>query len=318
MDVQLFIEADKLYQPAVLDGVTWHTGRFGEPGKLTFTVVKDNIISFQEGARVRLSVDGKNLFYGFVFSKKRNKDKVIEVTAYDQLRYFKNKDTYVYTNKTATELIKMLATDFNLQIGKLDDTGYKLAKMVEDNTTLFDMVQNALDLTLAYTGKMYVLYDDFGKLTLKNIENMKLKTVIDEETAENFNYTSSIDGETYNQIKLSYENGATGKRDIYIVKDGNNINNWGVLQYFENVKDANGVIAKAQSLLKLYNRKTRTLSISGALGDIDVRAGCSLPVILDLGDIKNSSYLICESVTHKFEQGHHSMDLSLRGGDGFV
>ena len=318
MELTLLIEADKLYQPAVLDGITWTTSRYGEPGKLTFSLVKDSIINFQEGARVRMHVDGKELFYGFVFTKKRSKDSVIEVTAYDQLRYFKNKDTYVYTNKTATELIQMLASDFRLQTGELEDTGFKIAARSEDNTTLFDMVQNALDITLASTGKLYVLYDDYGKLTLKNIENMQLQTVIDEETAENFDYSSTIDGETYNQIKLSYENGKTGKRDIYIERDGNNINNWGVLQYFESVKDEAGIIAKAQALLKLYNRKTRTLSISGALGDVNVRAGCSLPVLLNLGDIVNRSYLVCERVVHKFEQCHHSMDLTMRGGNGFV
>ena len=49
------------------EGITWETSRKGEPGKLTFSVVKDNIIDFQEGNHVRLTVDGVNLFYGFVF-----------------------------------------------------------------------------------------------------------------------------------------------------------------------------------------------------------------------------------------------------------
>lgn len=318
MDMQLYIQAGKLYEPIVAGSVKWETSRFGEPGKLVFTVVKDDLIAFQEGARVHFSVDGVNLFYGFVFVKKRNKDHHIEVTAYDQLRYLKNKDTYVYTNKTATELLKMLAADFKLQTGSLEDTGFKIAQRVEDNTTLFDMVQNALDMTLSSTGKMYVLYDDFGRLTLKNIENMKLKTVIEEETAEDFDYTSSIDGETYNQIKLAYENGETGKREIYLVRDSDNISQWGVLQYFESIKEETNGAAKAEALLALHNRKTRNLTIKDALGDLKVRAGCSLPVILNLGDIINRSYLVCEKVTHKFEEGHHSMDLTMIGGDGFV
>lgn len=318
MDVQLLIQADKLYQPAVLEGITWQTSRKGEPGKLTFSVLKDDILNFQEGARVRLAVDGANVFYGFVFGKKRSKDKLIEVTAYDQLRYLKNKDTYIYTNKTATEFIQMLAQDFRLQTGEMEDTGHVIAKQSEDNTTLFDMIQNALDATLLNTGKMYVLYDDFGKLTLKNIQNMQLQTVIDEETAEDFSYSSSIDGQTFNRIKLVYENGDTGKRDIYMVQNGESINNWGVLQYFETIKDPNGAKGKADTLLEMYNRKTRSLSIQKAIGDVKVRAGCSLPVILDLGDIVNKTYLVCEKVTHKFEQGHHSMDLTLMGGDGFV
>ena len=63
---------------------------------------------------------------------------------------------------------------------------------------------------------MYVLYDDFGKLCLKNLERMKVGLVIDEETGENFDYESSIDSDTYNQIKLTYDNSDTGKkRSLY-------------------------------------------------------------------------------------------------------
>ena len=66
-----------------------------------------------------MKVNGKNVFYGFVFIKKRDKDGIISVTAYDQLRYLKNKDTYVYTNKTAGEFIQMVASDFNMQTGTI-------------------------------------------------------------------------------------------------------------------------------------------------------------------------------------------------------
>ncbi len=77
-----------------------------------------------------------------------------------------------------------------LNVGTIEDTGYIIASRVEDNKTLFDIIQNALDLTLQNRKKLYVLYDDFGKLTLKNVESMKLNLMIDDETAENYSYTS--------------------------------------------------------------------------------------------------------------------------------
>ena len=318
MYCQLIIYGSKTYEPITLDGIKWETARKGEPGKLSFTVIKDNNIAFEEGNKVDLRIDGKPIFHGFIFTKKRNKDHHIQVTAYDQLRYLKNKDTYVYTNKTATELVQMLADDFNLKAGALENTGFKIDKRVEDNATLFDMIQWALDETEKATGKRFVLYDDFGQLALKNIENMKLKTVIDEETAEDFDYTSSIDGETYNKIKLVYDNGDNSKREVYIKQDEGNVKKWGVLQYFEKINSTEGAIAKVNALLQLHNRKTRNLSIKGALGDLNVRAGCSLPIYLNLGDIITSNYLVCERVVHTFEQGHHYMDLTMIGGDGFV
>ena len=66
--------------------------------------------------------------------------------------------------------------------------------------------------------------------------------------------------------------------------------------------------------MKLYNTITRSLSVSDALGDIRVRAGSSVIVMLALGDINIQSYLLVERVTHKFRQNQHLMDLKLRGG----
>lgn len=301
--------------PVVEEGIVWETARRGVPGKLTFTVIKDEILDFQEGNEVCLKVGGQNVFCGYVFIKKRSKEGLINVTAYDQLRYLKNKDTYVYENKTASEFIKMVAADFRLNTGTIEETGFKIASRTEDNKTLFDMFQNALDLTLENKKKMYVFYDNFGKLTLKNIESMKLNILLDEETGENFEYTSSIDSNTYNQVKLSYDNDKTSKREIYIVHDSNNIKNWGLLQYFETIQESTNGKAKADALLSLYNRKTRNLSMKNVFGNIYVRGGSMLVVKLNLDDIKVMNYMIVDSVKHTFKESEHFMDLRLIGGE---
>lgn len=212
--IELYIRnGDKLYEPIIEDGVTWETERKGSPGKLTFTVVKDNIISFQEGNHVILKVDGKEIFYGFVFKKTRDKNHNIKVTAYDQLRYLKNKDTIIYKNITASTLIKMIAEDYKLQLGTIEDTAFIISERKEENSTLFDIILTALELTVTNKKVLYVLYDNFGKLTLKSLANMKTTVLISEETGENFNYTSSIDDNTYNKIKIQYDNDKTGKKE---------------------------------------------------------------------------------------------------------
>ncbi|MEK3973731.1 XkdQ/YqbQ family protein [Psychrobacillus sp. FSL K6-1267] len=316
MSIQLIIQnGDRLMEPAVEDGIVWETSRKGSPGKLTFSVVKDQALQFEEGNAVRFKKDGQNVFFGFVFTKKRSKDGLISVTAYDQLRYLKNKDTYVYTNKTASEFIKMVANDFRMNTGTIEDTGFKIASRVEDNKTLFDMFQNALDLTMNSTKKMYILYDNNGKLTLRNLEKMKLDLLLDEETGENFDYTSSIDSNTYNKIKLSYENEKKGKREIYIAQDSKNMNKWGVLQHFETIQEGTNGKAKADALLALYNRKTRSLNMNKAFGNIYVRGGNMLVVRLNLDDVKLMNYMIVENVKHTFNENEHFMDLQLIGGE---
>lgn len=317
MSYELLIQhGSNIMYPPTVEGVTIEWERKGQPGKLTFEVVKTPGLSFQEGDPCRFSVDGTPVFYGFVFEKSRkgNNPNVIKCVVYDQLYYLKNKDTYVYTNKTASEVIKMVAEDFQLNVGELEDTGYKIASRVEDNQTLFDIIQNALDETLKATGRMYVLYDNVGKLTLKSLGNMKLNMLVDEDTAGDYDYKSSIATQTYDKIKLSYENKETGKREIYIAQDGSHINQWGVLQYYEKLDSKANAKAMADALLDLYNTKTRTLKLQDVLGDIRVRAGTLLVVMLGLGDINVSNYLMAEQVKHTFNDGQYLMELKMRGG----
>lgn len=316
MKIELIIQnGDKIYYPIVQDDITWTTERKCCPGELKFSVIPDGVLNIQEGNAVRLKVNDFEVFYGFIFTKKRTKDKIITITAYDQLRYFKNKYTYVYEDKTADEVVKMLVNDFKLNAGTIEDTKYKIPSRVEENSTLFDITQNALDITLENKKEMYVLFDDFGKIALKNITSMQLNTLIDEEAAENYNYSSTIDSNTYNKVKLTYENEESGKRDVYIAQDSSKMNAWGILQYFDVLQDGENGKAKADALLELYNKKTRNLSISNVIGNVKARAGCLIPVMLNLGDINVKNMMLIEKCKHTFKESEHFMDLTLRGGE---
>ncbi len=323
MGIELFLSdsvGTKSYLPLVEEGIEWSTERKGVPGKLSFKVLGDDVLCFGEGAAVRMRLDGKDVFFGFVFSRKHDKNRVVSVTAYDQLRYLNNKDTYVYENKTASQLIRMIAADFRLNTGTIEDTGFVIASRVEDNTSLFDMIGNALDLTLQNRKEMFVLFDDSGKLTLKNISSMRVGAsgaflMVDEETGENFEYVSSIDNSTYNKIKLTYDNEESGKREVYVAQDSSNMNRWGVLQYYDTLSEGEDGKAKADALLRLYNSRTQNLKITNAAGDIRVRAGSLVLVRLVLWDMEVKNFMLVEKVTHKFRLDGHFMDLTLRGGD---
>ena len=316
MEIELLIQnGNTVYAPVTQDEIVWTTERKSSPGKLEFKVLKDNIINYEEGNPISFKVNGNKVFYGFVFTKKREKDKIIKTTAYDQLRYLKNKSSYVYVDKRVDELVRMIANDFQLNVGTLENTNYKIAKKSESNQALFDIILNALDETIQYKKEMYVLYDDFGQICLKNLERMKVGLIIDEETAQNFDYQSSIDTDTYNKVKLVYDNEKTGKREVYIAQDTSNMNKWGVLQYFDTIDEKTNGAVKAKTLLNLYNQKTRNLEIKNAIGDIRVRGGSLIIVNLDLGDVKLQNFMLVEKAKHTFKNGEHFMDLTLRGQD---
>lgn len=293
--------------------VVWE--RKGTPGKLTFEAKYDKNFKIVEGNPVLIFVDGKKFFYGFIFSRDMSRDGFVQYTAYDQLRYLKNKETLIYKNKSADQIVKIIAERFHLQCGKLADTAYKMSA-IEDDSTLFDMIQNALDNTLMVKNEVYVLYDEAGKMSLKNISSMKVNDcLVDDETGEDYAYKTSIDNNVYNQIKLIYENTETAAYDYYITKDTNSINKWGVLQYLEKISNPDVGKLKSRAYLKLYNKKARNLTISGVIGNTKVRAGSLIPVLLTLADIKVANYMMVEKVTHTFNNRQHTMDLILSGGD---
>ena len=491
---------ENVFEPPVEEGVKLEYERTGSPGKLTFTTIKigsgsNTNMSFFEGDPVCLYYDEKLVFLGYVFSKKRKSDHHIEVTCYDQIRYLKNKFCYVFENKTASEIIKALCKDFNLNTGDFDDTKYVIPSVVEENISALDIALDVLEETLLNTGQMYVLYDDCGKITVKNCANMESNTLIDSETAEDFDYKSSIDDETYDSVILYYDpddqtsgsassvdgvsgstssgasavvnmavsqlgtvesplgsnnikynteyyggpvsgdsypwccvfvwwvfkecglsslfNGgektaycpsavqwfknqgqwvtgnyqpgdviffdwnANGTADhigivesasgnvvtciegnasnavsrvnrssniigagrpnygtptttatkpsvtqssskesgfqIFSASDPTNIKQWGTLRYFDKVDTPSIGQNKANALLKLYNKKTRELKVSGAFGDPTIRGGSLIPVRLDLGDIITNNYMLVEKVTHNFDNDHYTMDLTLEG-----
>lgn len=311
----LIQSGNQVYIPVVKDDVQWVTHRQGTPGELNFSVLNDDKLKINEGDSVRFQYKGKNVFYGYIFEKSEDKNSIIDIIAYDQLRYLKNKDTYVYSNKRADQVIKMISNDFGLSTGVIENSKYTIPSRVEDNTSLFDMINNALDLTLENTGEQFVLFDDFGKISLKRMQSMAVGVLVTADTAEDYKYVSSIDDNTYNRIKLSRENEKKGTREIFISQDSKTIGQWGVLQYFDTVNEGVNGKTKANNLLKLYNEKTKTLEIKNQLGDVDVRGGSMVAVGLQLSDTRVSNMMVVEECTHRFSKGSHLMDFKLWGGE---
>lgn len=315
MKVDLVIQnGKKLFSPPVIEGLKVVWERKNTAGKMTFQTILSSKYKIQEGNSVLMSLNGKKFFYGFVFTVKHSKDGGLDVTVYDQLRYLKNKDTYVYKKKSTDALIRMIARDMGMNVGTLAETKCAVTR-AEDNLTLFDIISNSLNETLMATGNTYTLYDDCGRLMLKKPTSMKVTScLIDAETAEDYSYSRSIDQDVYNQIKLEYQNEDSKKIKFYYTRSKKNISKWGTLQYFEKIDYPKLAKIKGEVLLKLYNRVSKTINISGAFGNSKVRAGSLVPVLLDLGDAKVSSFLLVDKVTHMFDNGIHKMDLDLSGG----
>jgi len=306
MNMEFAVETDgKIYEISELVTSVSYTDKLNDGcSKLEFSYIDDDL-KIHNGSVVRFRYDNENVFYGYVFKHGQNKAKEISVTAYDQLRYCKAKDTIVVKNDTVDSLVKKMCNYFNLKAGILTNTGYKLPVSVQDDKTWLDIIYTAISDTLMNTGRWYCLRDEFGNIAVRDLQELQPDLILgDESLAYDYEYEKSIDDEFYNQIKIVSDNEKTGKRDVYITKDSSSIQKYGLLQYFE-VLDKNynpsQAKAKADALLRLYNREVETLELE-CLGDVRVRAGSSFYGRIE--DIQLNKRLIVKSVAHEFIPVH--------------
>lgn len=299
--------------------ITWETELTSQPGKLSFSYVKDPTINLSPGSRVSFKINSKGVFFGYVFKITKKDNDLISVIAYDQMRYLKNKDTYVITGMTASQIFVKLCKDFNLKYKVTNASTYVLADRVFDNKSLFEIIQRGIDETLIYNKNWYMIRDNFGTLEFVNLASLKTDLFVgDESLLTGFSYEHSIDSDTYNQVKLIQENSETKKRKVYKVFDSSTIKQWGTLQYFEKLDEQTNsakIAERAQTILSLKNRATKTLKLN-CLGDLRVAAGNSIMLGIDelsaTDDLPKIQYFTVTRCSHKFENDLHTMDLEVQ------
>lgn len=293
------------------------TNRMDSPAKMTFEGVEDDGIALPEGSAVTFTDDGITIFKGFVFTAKRDRYGNVSYTAYDQTRYLKAKQSYTFENQSLEQIITQIATDFNLTLGTLEETGYIFPSLIKENETCLDIIFDALSKTIYQTGKIWIFYDDAGALTLREAKNLQIATVIgDGSMMTDYEYKRDIDNQTYNRVKLARPNADTGRTDVYVYEDTETIAKWGLLQYYDKVDDQLNeaqIDLLCQNYLKYYNKVTQSLTIE-AMGIPGIRAGVILPVLINaVESLSFNRVLLAEKVTHTYEgSGYHKMKIDVK------
>lgn len=288
------------------------TQRKSSPGKLVFSWQKvGEEVSFHEGDIVRLEEDGETQFYGWVFTKEKDRWNRFTVTCYDRLRYLKANASYSFYGRTAAEIITEIAEDLQLTTGSLSATGYAIPSLIKSNQPCMDIIQNALDLTLLNTGRVFCLYDDGDGLALRASDTWISGYVIGEKSyLTDYSYKTDIDESTYNYIKLAQPSRETGRTELVVVQDSSTVARWGMLQQYTQVNgDYNTaqLTDMAKQMLANSNRRKRTLSVE-CLGIKGLRAGQMIRMnIPSMGDIDLDQYVLLESVTHHYQNDLHTM-----------
>lgn len=321
MTMKLLIQhGSNLYDatPLLAEEVEWYASILGKAGRLRFRVVRDGITHFTEGDRVSFYVEGVLRFSGFVMTKERTEEQIISVTAYDQMFYLaRNRGTYLFRQKGAGDILRQIAGEYGLKVGKISDSGWKIPQRIEEGETLLDILLSALQICGQAVGKEYFLFDRAGYLTIQERQEMKREVALRcDGGIAGYHYETDISRDTYNAVRLYHAGRKETERSAWSGERQDKVEKWGRLQYYKRVPYAmTGAELQVlgKELLRKKCRVEKQLQIENLNGDELLFAGNSIWLeIPDLAEISLQGMALIESCTHFFQDGAHRTKLDIR------
>lgn len=313
--VRVFLNhGKKIYTPIVIGEITVEWTRFASPGKMVLTVYKDDILQFEEGDVVKLRVNDNDYFFGFLFTYEIVAENQYKLTCYDALRYLKSKDVFKMKKQTYSAALKKVCKRYGLTKGTIANTRY-VRKAKVFTGTVFDMLENYRKTTKKSTGNQFILFMDYNKVTLKKQDSMKTDWVIQASVAQKYSYSSSIDEDVYTVVKLYRKKGK--KTKVYTKTLKSVKKKYGRLTYAENtkLKKKAKINKRLKKIAAAHDSPRKKLSFTGVFGIPGIRAGSGVKVKLSTDGLSLNKNMVVSRVTHRFQGGIHTMDLTVIGGD---
>lgn len=300
----------------LVDTITW-AGRRGSPTRtLTISLLDDDgykharsEIDIEQGYQCIFKYGGKELFRGIFLRQSQNHSKTAEYKAYDLGIYLSNnKDTFVYENKTATDVFKDVCSRFGIPVGGAAQTSHIIPDLTKKKTTGWDAIEDALSLDYDNTGAKHYVFAEKGQLFLKKrLENV-LQWVLETDTnITNYMYSKSIEN-VRTRIKLYSKEGTVIAQE----QDTSLEKKIGIFQEVD-TPDESLTTAQIKSLAKTMLQEKKAvehdLSLNNVIGITDVISGVGVFIKVEHLGINKTFYV--DSDTHTFKGNLHTMSLSL-------
>lgn len=299
----------------LIQSVKWKGRKGSSARSLTVKIIDDDGyaharagIDVEEGHTCIFYYDGKELFRGIIMSTTQTNKKSMSFTAYDLGIYLaNNKDTFVYENKTATDVFKDVCSRFNLPMGEVANCTYKIPELTKSKTTAFDAIADALSLDFDNTGVRHFVSASEGRLSLLTRRENILQWVI--ETGQNiisYSYLRSIE-DIKTRIKMLSD-------EDTVIAEAVNSELESKIGIFQDIDKPDETLNEAQikelcdSMLAEESTPERTLTIE-ALGIADVISGIGVFVIIPHLELSRTFYV--DEDTHTFEGASHTMSIKL-------
>lgn len=221
------------------------TVMYNNCGQLSFTLIHPDCRTlFKEGDRVRLYLDDKCKFCGFIFSRTFSQKREMQVVAFDYLRYFKAQQIYSKTmmrssdgktGLTASEIFTKICQDLKIPFEIKYTSTVPVPAQNWDKQSCFNIMEFAINQTIINSDeakKEYLIYfheSDVDEQILKEqsgVVQLHSRTdlttnvpITDSDLITDYNYQTTIDKQTYNRIIL-YKT-----KKSYLGKDGKTLKN---------------------------------------------------------------------------------------------
>ena len=127
------------------------------------------------GSIISFIVNGKGIFFGYVFTIGTDATETYKITAYDQMRYLKNEEVYVTQNLTSSQIFEKVCQDNQLRFQVKVPSGYIPSAYLHDKKTLYEIINRGRRLANIYENKQYYITDEFGTLTWSELSVINMK-----------------------------------------------------------------------------------------------------------------------------------------------
>lgn len=137
----------------IVHDISYTTSIMAQPGRLTFTVEKDDNLYMTVGSMVRFWHNGNPVFQGYIFTLGTDSTNCYSVTAYDQMRYLKNADNFLISDETLTQVFDRVCNACGIKEHKtkgIFDESIKIKEKFLPETSYFDVLDYAINWTNSY------------------------------------------------------------------------------------------------------------------------------------------------------------------------
>lgn len=302
----------------MFEEIIWSGRKGAAPRSVKITLIDDD---GSKHARVKVNCangdqcvfyeKGKERFRGIIVSHQQSASKKLVITAYDNMYYLaNNKDSFCYSNQTATQIFNDCMARIGMTGGTAVDTGYVIPELPKAKTTYYDVLLDALSITYKATGVRYYISSEKGKIHLRRRKENAMKWVLEakgkKSNITDYSYTKSID-KVRTRVRL------LSKEDAVVYEQANSALEAKIGTFME-VKSIDDTYSSAQiqelvkSVFDEKGKPSQSLKVS-SIGISDAISGKAVYVIIPHLGIKRTFYI--DEDTHRFTRESHTMTLKL-------